>query len=202
MNLYHIVEYLQLYFDFDNLFFQNIINSNWIEFYVLQKDKILYWINIYNFIHYILYKRLKFLMINIYYYFIQMFLLFIYNNMPNFFVGSYIYYYYRVKNTFFYYKKYLSMRFVKPYRFWRIFYRFHHISYLRVLFFILLFILFILMWKRRNTYLKRTIIVNLILFYLFSVMLSYLFWPLFVNKFISICLSLFLAFFLICLKLN
>lgn len=179
----------------------NLLNYEFICNLISKKD-ILYWLNIYNFIYYLCYKWIKTFLINLYFYMIQFFLIFIYNNMPNKLLVNYIYYYYIIKKFILKCYKYLIMGYIKPLRFWRLYYRFYHISYLKVLFFFLSFIIFFLMWKRRNTYLKRFFIWNILLFYIFSIFISFLLWPLFSNKFLALLISILFSFLIIYLKLN
>lgn len=167
-----------------------------------EKNQLLYFFNIFNFIKYIFYCNIKKFINYIYYYIIQIFLILIYNNMPNTIANNYIYFYYVLKKKLIQTLKYIMLGYVKKWRFWRSYYRFYHISYLKILFFILFSILFILMWNRKATYLKRTYIWNFILFYMFSIILSFLLWPLFINKFLSIFISLIISFFLIFYRLN
>ena len=187
------------------IFIELFFNDKALDTYLFgffDKNSLLNCMNIFNFIKYICYSNIKKIMLYIYYYIIQIFLIVVYNNMPNKFVKIYLNYYYIFKNNILQGKKYIMLGYVKKWRFWRNYYRFYHISYLKILFFFLFFILFILMWKRRNTYLKRAYIWNLILFYIFSVLISFLLWPLFLNKFLSICISLLISFLIIFFRLN
>lgn len=167
-----------------------------------EKNNLLYFFNIFNFMKYIFYCNIKKVINYIYYYIIQIFLILIYNNMPNKVVNNYLYYYYVLKKNLMQSIKYIMIGYVKKWRFWRSYYRFYHISYLKILFFILFIILFILMWNRKNTYLKRTYIWNFLLFYMLSIFISFLLWPLFVNKCLSIIISLLISFFFIFYRLN
>ena len=178
----------------------NILNYELICDLISKKD-VLYWLNIYNFIYYLFYKWVKTLMINIYFYTIQIFLIFIYNNMPNKFVKTSMYYI-MLKKIIWKEKVIKFFKHVKMNRLWRYLYRFYYIDYLKILFFLFCLIIFILMWRRRTTYKKRYFIGNLIKFYLLSIFFSFIFVSLFSNTFISIILSLFLAFFCILLTLN
>jgi hypothetical protein len=183
-------------------FQQNTKNIEDHLFGFFDKDQILYYMNIFNFIKYICYSNIKKLTLYVYYYIIQIFLIVVYNNMPNIIVKNYIYYYYTLKKNSIFYIKYVMLGYVKKWRFWRSYYRFYHIDYLKFLFFLLFIILFFLMWKRRNTYLKRAYFWNLLLFYMFSIFISFLLWPLFYNKCLSVCISLIISFFLIFFRLN
>lgn len=195
------IEFITIFWDhfFYEIFVKDLEDS---VFGIFDKNHCLYYMNMFNFIKYIFYSNIKKIMLYVYYYIIQIFLIIVYNNMPNKFVKDYLYYYYILKQSILQTKKYIMLGYVKKWRFWRNYYRFYHISYLKILFFFLFFILFILMWKRRNTYLKRIYIWNLILFYMFSVIISFFLWPLFLNKFLSICISLLISFFIIFFRLN
>lgn len=178
----------------------NLLNYEFICNLISKKD-ILYWLNIYNFIYYLCYKWIKTFLINLYFYMIQFFLIFIYNNMPNKFIKSSIYYILLEKII---WKDRLTrlLKHIKINRLWRGWYRFYYIDYLKILFFIFCVIIFILMWKRRSTYRVRFFAGNLIKFYLLSLFFSFILAYIFSNTFISISLSLFLSFFCVLLTLN
>lgn len=55
-------------FDICNI---DIVIYNNIIFYYINKQSILYWLNILNFLNYTIYKYTKFIIINLYYYLIQ-----------------------------------------------------------------------------------------------------------------------------------
>ncbi len=128
----------------------NLLNYEFICNLISKKD-ILYWLNIYNFIYYLCYKWIKTFLINLYFYMIQFFLIFIYNNMPNNFVKSSMYYIMLTKIRL-QEKIIMFSIYVKKERSWRYFYKFYYIDYLKFLFFLFCLIIFILMWRRRSTY--------------------------------------------------
>ena len=150
----------------------NLLNHEFICDLISKKD-VLYWLNIYNFIYYLCYKWIKTFLINLYFYMIQFFLIFIYNNMPNKFIKSSIYYILLEKII---WKDRLTrlLKHIKINRLWRGWYRFYYIDYLKILFFIFCFVIFILMWKRRETYRLRFFVGNLIKFYLLSLLFSFI----------------------------
>lgn len=78
-----------------------------------EKNHLLYFFNIFNFIKYIFYCNIKKIINYIYYYIIQIFLILIYNNMPNKFIKTYIYYYYILKKNLMQFIKYIMLGYVK-----------------------------------------------------------------------------------------
>jgi hypothetical protein len=66
---------------------------------------------------YIIYSNIKKIMLHIYYYILQLFLIVVYNNMPNKFVKDYIYYYYTLEKSILRIKKYIMLGYVKRWRF-------------------------------------------------------------------------------------
>ena len=103
---------------YNSLFFENPgkdIGSNL--FNVFEKNYLLYFMNIFNFIKYICYSNVKKIMLHVYYYILQLFLIIIFNNMPNKFVKDYLYYHYTLKKSIFKIKKYIMLGYIKKWRF-------------------------------------------------------------------------------------
>lgn len=169
---------------------------------IINKKDILYWFNIWNFINYIFYKWIKTLLINLYCYFIQFLLIIIYNNMFNKYATKFIINFFSLQFFILKIKRFIMLRIIKKTRFFRNYYKFHKIDYLKFLFFIICLIIFFLMWKRRNTYFKRSFIITLAKYYMLTMFLSWMLVPLISNTFIGISLSLLIVFIYIFLKLN
>ena len=69
--------------------------------------------NVLNFIKYIFYSNIKNIMLHLYYYVFQFFLIVVYNNGTNKFVKNYIYYYYILKKSVLKIKKYIMLGYIK-----------------------------------------------------------------------------------------
>jgi hypothetical protein len=168
----------------------------------IDKNNILFLMNILNLLIYTLYKFVKQFTLIIQFYTIQLYLIFIYNNMFNIFFNFFTYHFFTIKHKIAEMYIFFFTRVIKRNRIWKFYYRFYSIDYLKIIFFILFFIIFFLMWKRRNTYLKRTFIYNFSKFYIISLFLCFLIAPLFSNSFLGILISLIAAFLIIFFKLN
>lgn len=190
----------------------NILNYEYICDFMSKKDT-LYWWNIYNLIYYLFYKSMHTFLINLYFYIIQFFLIFIYNNMPNFLVKYLVPYigykqskiYAWIKSIF----TFLSIRYrpikiilKKIYAHCFIVFKLYYIDYLRGLYYFLFFYIFYIMWKKRTTYRKVTFFKNGFKFYVLCLFFSYIFMYSFGNTFVSRLLALMLSFFSIWLTLN
>ena len=166
------------------------------------KNDILILINLINIWYYNLYKLIKNFSLFLKYYFIQYYLILIYNNNYNKFLNKFFYIFFDIKKYILYFIKFVLRRIIKKRRWWKYYYKFGQISYLKVFFFFFAILIFFLMWKRRNTYLKRSFIINIIKLYLLSFMVSSIFVPFFNYSFFSIFLSLIISFYIVFIKLN
>lgn len=166
------------------------------------KKDIMLLVNLINLLYYNLYKIIKNISLTFYFYYIQFYLIFIYNNTSNRLLYSFFYYFFLLKKNILYFVRFILRRFIKRRRWWKYYYKFGHISYLRVFVFLYAFLIFFLMWKRRNTYLKRSFIINIIKLYLLSFLISSILVPFFHYSFLSILFSLTISFFIIYFRLN
>lgn len=108
-----------------------------------------------------------------------------------------------LKKKAFIYWRYFMKRLLKPRKYYKLFYRFSGIRYLRVFYFLFFLGILLLMWSRRNTYLKRTYIVNYVLFYLlYFYFVGFFFFIFFGKSFYTMFLSLLVSFLLINLRLS
>lgn len=82
-------------------------------FNFFEKTHILYYMNMLNFIKYFFYSNIKKIMLHVYYYVLQLFLIIVYNNMPNKFVKDYLYYYYTIEKSVLKIKKYIMLGYIK-----------------------------------------------------------------------------------------
>lgn len=169
---------------------------------LINKQSLLNWLNILNFINFIIYKYIKLLIINISYYIIEFFIIIIYRHMPN---GLWTYFW----STFFSYKtilrrynKYIWLRYIKRKRLRRSYYRFYFIGKFKFFFFFLLILLFIQMFKRHFSYLRRSYFIVYIKFYLLSIIITGILIHLFANNIIGILLGLMISYFIVFIKLN
>lgn len=184
-----------------DVFYINNIDNNLI-CNLVNKQSILNWLNILNFLNYLLYKNIKLILINLYCYIIQFYVFIIYRNLPNSFWKIYFNYSLMFENYILKQKTYIMKRFIKIKRLRKSYYRFFSIDYLRIVFFLLFLALLFLMWKKRNTYLKRSYIIMYIKFYLLSIFLCGIMLHLFSSSIIAILLGLIISFVIIFLQLN
>jgi hypothetical protein len=166
------------------------------------KNDIVLLINLINLLYYNIYKIIKNISLTLYFYYIQFYLVFIYNNTSNKFLYKFFYYFFLLKKNILYFSRFILRRIIKKRRWWKYYYKFGHISYLRVFIFLYAFLIFILMWKRRNTYLKRSFIINIIKLYLMSFLISSILVPFYHYNFWSILFSLTISFCIIFFRLN
>lgn len=176
------------------------INNNLICYYV-NKQSILNWLNIINFINYTMFKYIKLIIINCYYYIIQLYIIFIHSNMPNLFLKKYFYYFYEFnwyikKRKAFIFKRYIKRRKLRRY------YRFFTIGYLKILLLLIIVLIWFLMWKKHSTYYKRSYVLIALKFYFISTVISGIMIHLCVNHFISVIISLIISFIIVYLQLN
>lgn len=176
------------------------LNNNIICCYI-NKQNILYWLNIINFINYTMYKNIKLIIINIFYYIIQFYIIFIHSNMPNIFLKKYFYYFYELNRYIKRHKKYIFKRYLKKRKF-RKYYRFFSIGYLRILLVLLIIVIWVLMRKKPSTYHKRSYILIAFKFYLISVIISGIMIHLCASHLLSVIISLILSFTIVYLQLN
>jgi len=111
-----IIVFFEYKIQINNIFFEVFFYDRFLDnylFYLFDKNNLLNYLNILNFIKYICYSNIKKIMLYIYYYIIQLFLIIVYNNMPNKFVKTYLYYYYILKNNILQGKKYIMLGYVK-----------------------------------------------------------------------------------------
>lgn len=168
----------------------------------IDKNNMLALINLWNLLSYTVYKIIKLLALKIQNYLMQAFLIFIYNNMSNIFLGNFLSYFFLIKKDIYEISHYLFKRIIKIKKINKFYYRFYLIDYLKIIFYLLFILIFILMWKRRNTYKKSIFLYNLVLFYVIAIFLSFLITPLFSNSFIGILIPILISFVFIFLKLN
>lgn len=169
---------------------------------LVNKQDVLYWLNIYNFLYFTFYKWIKLFWMNISFYLLQFYMIIVYSNMYNKFVNITWVNYFKWK---IFIKKWFNVfikRIIKPSRFHKVYYKFQYIDYLKIVFFILSIILFLLMLRRKTTYLKTRIIMNIILFYVLSILISCILVKLISNSFIAIMLSLLISYLVVFLQLN
>lgn len=177
----------------------DIVIYNNIIFYYINKQSILYWLNILNFLNYTIYKYTKFIIINLYYYIIQWYIMFIHSNMPNIFLKNYYYIFYKLKK----YLKYIYKRFIKrKKKKIRKYYRFFTIGYLKFILLLLIIVIWYLMRKKHTTYHKYSYILIAVKFFFMSIFISGIMLHLCANQFLSVIISLFLSFMIIYLQLN
>jgi hypothetical protein len=100
-----LIYLLQVNFDFMN---------NYNEF--VDKNNILFLINILNLFAYSFYKFIKNFSLIMQYYFIKFYIFFIYNNMLNLFFGNFLYYFLVIKNNIAYIYRYFFKRIIKKKR--------------------------------------------------------------------------------------
>lgn len=185
------------------IFFINIIelyiNFNDIKICFIDKNLIKDIIDFLIVLKYSFYVSFKYLSIQIYYYYLMIYTIFILPHIP--FVLFILKYFYIIKKTLVWYIRYLKF-ISKKRKWWKLYYKFHRIYYFKFLFFILFFILFIHMWRRRNTYLKRSIIIRLLVFYFLSLYVSDILIVLFNYSWFSYVLSLLISFLMVYITLN
>ena len=194
-----------MYFNLLILFFQYLFELNFLDFFLIgfiDKTYIIILINLLNIFIYSVYKFINIIFINIYFYFMQFYIIFISNTMFNKWSNILIIFFLKLEKNIFETCRYYSKKILKKRRWWKIYYRFYKISYLKFLFFILFFSIFILMWRRRNTYLKRNFIINLMFFYLLSIYIAFILVNIFNSIILGVLLSLFLSFLIIYIRLN
>lgn len=183
INIFDVINYtfsgFQCYF-IDKNFIQNIL-----DFIVIVK--------------YTFYVMFKYISIKIYYYYLIIYTIFVLPHVP--FLLFILKYFYVIKKSVIWYIRYL--KFISKKRKWfKLYYKFHRIHYFKVLFFILFFVLFFLMLRRKNTYLKRSILLRLLFFYFSAIYLSDFFVVLFEYHPIGYILSLLIPFLLVFITLN
>jgi len=100
-----------------------------------------------------------------------------------------------IYNLKFYNKSYFKLR-----RKYKYYYRFGNIGYLKVFFFLTIFLLLILMWKNRTAYYKIYFLLYPVLFYVLVINLCFIIVPFFYYKFIGIFFVIFLLFIIFLLK--
>jgi hypothetical protein len=169
---------------------------------LVNKQDILYWLNIYNFLYFTFYKWIKLFWMNLSFYMIQFYMIIVYSNTYNKFVNMTWVNYFKWKA---YIKKCYNVfmkRIIKPSRFYKVYYKFQYIGYLKIIFFILSIILLLLMLRRKTTYLKIRILMNIILFYALSISISCILVKLISNSFIVIMISLLISYVVVLLQLN
>lgn len=104
--------------NYDFFFLGNTVKDLSIPFFnFFEKSHLLYFMNVLNFIKYIFYSNIKNIMLHLYYYVFQFFLIVVYNNGTNKFVKNYIYYYYILKKSVLKIKKYIMLGYIKKWRF-------------------------------------------------------------------------------------
>jgi hypothetical protein len=101
-----------------------------------------------------------------------------------------------IYNLKFYNKSYFKLR--KKYKYY---YRFGKIGYLKIIFFLTIFLLLILMWKNRTAYYKIYFILYPVLFYVLTINLCVIIVPFFYYKFIGILFVIFFVFIIFLLKI-
>jgi hypothetical protein len=183
------------------LFIDYFFKEEFVLFF-FNKNDILMLINLINLLNYNIYKIIKDFSLFFYVHCIQFYIIFIYNNTYNKFLNNLFYYFFFFKRNILYFGRLILRRIIKKRRWWKYYYKFGHISYLKVFIFLYAFLIFFLMWKRRNTYLKRTFLINLIKLYLLSFMISSILVPFFHYSFLSILFSLTISFFIVFFRLN
>lgn len=169
---------------------------------LVNKQSILNWLNILNLLNYLLYKYVKLILINLYCYIIQFYVIIIYRNLPNSFWKIYFEYSIIFRSFILKQKVYLMKRFIKMARFRKSYYRFFSIGYLKIIFFLLFVTIFFLMWKKRTTYLNRSYIIMYIKFYLLSIILCGIMLHIFYSNIVAILLGLIISFLIVFLQLN
>ena len=148
---------------------------------------------------YTFYAFFKSISIKLHYYFLMIYTIFVLPHIP--FVLFILKYFYIIKKNVVWWIRYIKF-ISKRRKWWRLYFKFHRIYYFKVVFFILLLILFVLIWRRRHTYLKRSIIIRLLVFYFLSLYLSDILVVLFNFSIIGHLLALFISFFLVFITLN
>jgi hypothetical protein len=150
-------------------------------------------------IKYALYVFYKYIIIKLHYYYLMIYTIFVLPHVP--FLLFILKNFYVIKKTVVWYIRYIKLM-SKKRKWWKLYYKFHRIHYFKVLFYILFIGLFILMWRRRQTYLKRSFIIRLLLFYFLAIYLSDFFVVLFDYSIIGYFLALFISFLMVYITLN
>ena len=169
---------------------------------LVKKQDVLYWVNIYNFLHYIFLKWIRLALFNLTFYIIQFYIIIIHNHIYPKYVNNIYLNYMKYKKSIQVWYTFLKKRIIKPRKYVRMLYRFYYIDYLKIILLILSITLFMLMWKRKTTYLKRKIFLYLVNFYILSILISTILVHLIPNSFIMIMLSLLISYLIVFLKLN
>ena len=132
----------------------------------------------------------------------QLYLICIYNNTFNILNGFYLRNFYKLKNYIEFYLNYFFRKFFKTRNYYKFYYRFFVVDDARFIFYIFFCILFLLMWKRRNTYLIRHFIINLLFFYILGLLACFIIMPFFPNGLIGVIIGYGLIFLIIFIRLN
>lgn len=159
------------------MFFNLFINFFDINIYWIDSNTLINLLHLYYFCSYIIYKYLNLISLNVKIIIFRFYRILIHKNVwieISFNRTFLLFIYKKIVLIITNYFKSFSKRVIKPRRWWKFYYRFHHLSPFKILFFSLYFILFILMWKRRNTYLKRTFIKYYFFFFLGSIYMSFI----------------------------
>lgn len=188
------------YFIFLFSFFN--INNKFIILDLFSKEDIIIMYNLMIAVYYKIYKFFKNIILYCYFNILQLYMILIYSNTFNKFFSWNLYNFFKLKKKINYIIKFFFRRLFKKRRWWKLYYKFGWISYLKIFFFGYLFLIFFLMLKRRNTYLKRSFFVYLVTYYIMVIMLANVLVPYFEYSFFGIFLCLFISFFAIFFKLN
>jgi len=179
--------------------FDIFFSFNNIQCYFIDKNFIKDILDLIVILKYAFYASFKYLFIQIHYYYLMIYTIFVLPHIP--FLLFILKNFYVIKATLVWYIRYLKF-ISKKRKWWKLYYKFHRIYHFKVLFYILFFALFILMWKRRQTYLKRSFIIRLLFYYFLAIYLSDIFVVLFDYSSIGYILALFISFFMVFITLN
>jgi hypothetical protein len=150
---------------------------------------------------YPIYKNIKKFTIFLYFNMLKFYIIFIndtiFFSLNNFFLILF----YKLKKWIIYNLKFYNKRYFKLRRKYKNYYRFGKISYLKIFFFLTLLLLFVLMWKNRTAYYKRSFLLYPVFFYIFVMILCMLIVPLFYYKFIGVIFVISLVFMIFLLKI-
>lgn len=190
-----MISYIIFFINFSEIIF------SWNDFqcFFIDKNFIKDILDLIVIVKYALYAFFKYISIQIHYYYLIIYTIFVLPHIP--FLLFVLKYFNVIKKSLIWYIRYFKF-ISKKRKWWKLYYKFHRIHHFKVLFYILIFVLFILMWRRRHTYLKRGFIIRLLLFYFLSIYLSDIFVVLFNYSTIGYLLALFVSFLMIFITLN
>jgi hypothetical protein len=185
------IEVLNYLYIFNNIYY--ILYLYYIDMFLNDKSFIEFW-NGYFIITYHIYKIIYNLIIKSFYIFFKLYVISFLQFLHNYFSKNTFIIITKIWNLVQFWFRYYNRRYIKVRKRKKLYYRFHALRPVKILFYIYLIILLMMIWKRRNLYLKSYYVYYYFLFFFSALFITHFLYFFLFTKWISAFIAIHISF--------